>query len=157
MSFFYISISRFSPGVASPAPLGVYPKVLVFGDSLTKYLEEDCSDVGGCDVALYCERGGTVSSIRENIASIENHLIGLTPDLIFLHVGTNDLQNILVDTIINQYRALLRSIRQIFPTTPVLVNNIFKRGDCESINTAGQYLNLKLGNLIATLPNTTFC
>ena len=98
----------------------------MFGDSLTKYLEEGCSDVGGCDVALHCERGGTVSSIRENIASIENHLIGLTPDLIFLHVGTNDLQNILVDTIINQYRALLRSIRQIFPTTPVLVKQHFQ-------------------------------
>lgn len=132
------------------------PTVFVFGDSLTKYLEDDCSDIGGCHVRLYCERGGTVSSIRQNILDIEEELIGSSPDIIFLHVGTNDLNHLLVQKIVTQYNDLLRTVSSIFPNTPVLVNNVFTRRDSNCLNDAGQYFNIRLGNLAATLPNVTY-
>ena len=140
-----------------PTPLGVDPSVFIFGDSLTKYLQEDCSYIGGCNVTLFCQRGGTVSSIRESILAITNDLLtGSTPDVIFVHVGTNDLEYCLVENIIANYKDLIATLCGIFPNTPILVNNILKRVDCEPLDAAGQYFNIKLGNLAATLSNVTY-
>ena len=110
-----------------PVPLGVSPNIFIFGDSLTKYLVDDCADIGGCNVTLLCQRGGTVLSIRESILSISNNLQSASPDIIFLHVGTNDLSYFLVERIIANYRDLLTTVGDIFSNTQILVNNIFRQ------------------------------
>ena len=72
-----------------------------------------------------------------------------SPDIVVVHVGTNDLERGFFHSNTEQFRLLLFTVRESFPLAKVVVSSILPRFDIESLDTARSYLNIGLGSLCA--------
>ena len=100
------------------------------------------------DVSVFTQRGGTISSVRRSLLHGEFRA-SRSPDIIVVHVGTNDLERVFFHSNIEQYRQLLVSVRELFPLAKVVVDGILPRYDSESLDTSRIYHNIGLGTLCA--------
>ena len=100
------------------------------------------------DVSVFTQRGGTISSVRRSLLHGEFRA-SRSPDIIVVHVGTNDLERGFFHSNIEQYRQLLVSVRELFPLAKVVVDGILPRYDSESLDTSRIYHNIGLGTLCA--------
>ena len=106
--------------------------VLVYTDSIFKHLPHQIEEVGFTVRAL---PGGSVNG-RKKIAKVMHQQLdpGYKPDVVILHVGTNDLAFIelypqFFNQTINQHIQLAEMLTIKFPTARVMVSLPLPRGD----------------------------
>ncbi|XP_038064014.1 uncharacterized protein LOC119734551 [Patiria miniata] len=122
-------------------------KVFVIGDSLTKYLEANIESPL-VDVDVYTQRGGTISSIHKSLRHSEFR-IPEAPDIVLIHVGTNNLQYGFLHSNIEEFKLLLATLREVFPLTKIVVSAILPRHDSEALDTSRMHHNVAIGILCA--------
>ncbi|XP_072047777.1 uncharacterized protein [Amphiura filiformis] len=128
-------------------------KVVVFGDSLTKYLAEDIAILDQSVKAdVFCQRGATIDTLSDAILHDWCILTQLTPDVVFVHVGTNTLEHQLVAKTVFKLQRLCILVQNLYPGAQVAVNNILNRYDDNNLNDAGKWLNVQIRSLCNVSP-----
>ncbi|XP_072039330.1 uncharacterized protein [Amphiura filiformis] len=95
-------------GYSGSSPGSGSPHVVVFGDSLTKYLAEDIAILDQVRADVFCKPGATVLTLCDAICYDWDILKELKPDAVVIHVGTNTLERQLVSRTIRQLRDLAK-------------------------------------------------
>ncbi len=129
--FYFLIFCRCSPGAG---PL----KVLVLGDSLTKYLERDIHDITkDLSTKVICKRGASVKSLQSSVRDT----LSYNPDVVFIHVGTNKLHDQLTTITCGEFERLTLTVCALYPTSQVIINNILPRYDSSDLHDAAKHLN----------------
>ena len=107
-------------------------QVLVYTDSIFKYLPTQIEEVGFCVKAL---PGASVGGKNNLTPLIHQDLKpGYKPNIVILHVGTNDLAFLerylqFFHQTINKHVLLVQTINQKLPSAKVIVSLLLPRGD----------------------------
>ncbi len=132
-------------------------QIVVFGDSLTKYLADDIAALDqNVKADVFCQRGATVASLSDAIEHDWRTLEKLNPDIVFVHVGTNTLQRQLVSKTVQQLKELCKLIQNLYPYARIAVNNILNRFDDYDLNDAGKWLNVQIRSFCSTIYPTCY-
>lgn len=144
------------PQLPSQQPVFGPPRkisALILGDSLTKYLRENFDS---CLLSpdVHTRRGATVQILRQYVINNAHQLH--TADVIFLHVGTNNLEQGFLHSNIQAYRRLLTTVRENFPLTEIVVSGILPRSDDSRLNLSRVMHNIKLANICHNFSHCKF-
>ena len=82
------------------------------------------------DVKVYCHGGCTIMCMYTHLAPV----VKLKPEFILLHVGTNHCINKTSDEVLNELNKLTEYVREILPTSKVIISLPTMRTDCNQAN-----------------------
>ena len=81
-----------STAVANPTTArATTASALILGDSMIKYLQENITSKL-FDVQVVERRGATISRLRKYLLQHDDIHVTAAPDIVLIHVGTNDLE-----------------------------------------------------------------
>ena len=115
------------------------------GDSLTKFLDKDLADPGFHYRVETCP-GATISTIRNKFKGMP--VMSPAPDVIFVHVGTNDFSCYVQQRSLNDMRSLIRTIQERYPLSQLFINKVLPRFDWVDLDNCRFYFNIELSNIV---------
>lgn len=134
---------RVLPGPVHGAGPGL-PRILILGDSLTKFLRRDLNYPGAHEV-VSCP-GATISSLKRTFQQMKT--LSPAPDKIFLHVGTNSITTVVQQRALLDMRSLVLSVQERYPVADIVVNKILPRYDWKDYDDCRYYFNFELHKFI---------
>lgn len=103
-------------------------KVIVLGDSLLKYSGEICRSKG---YDVQCYPGIKTEELKIQIENMD--IKRRKPDIVALHVGTNNIRyGVMAEEIMGEAMDLVNHIQTESPETKIVISGILERDDCSS-------------------------
>ena len=122
----------------------------VYGDSILRGLQDNLE----LETEVFCVPGCTIkalrSYIRRNIVATDDI------EVVFIHVGTNNLSSSVWDWDRSAYTDLYITVREKYPTSKIIFSAILPRWDFQLLYEASVYYNLKLHSLTTSFSNCAF-
>ena len=112
-------------------------------------------DAHNISPSAFCKPGATIYRLRTFIKELVL-VPEETVDCVVLQVGTNDLSKSVWDVCVNHYKQLYFLVRETFPNAIIVFCSILPRWDDQVLYDNSLYFNLKLHNLVVTLPSCKF-
>ena len=114
--------------------------VTILGDSLINYQDEVCHSNKNRIVIVRSFPGATTEDILDHCKPIARK----KPDIIILHVGTNDLKSNEESSIVKNIVEIKETIKKISPLTKTMISLIISRYDSELLNDKAIIVNERL-------------
>ena len=124
-------------------------EVLIIGDSIVRHFAFN----GPYSSDTLCFPGATVASLRSSLSDNFGSYFNFTTKVVFVHVGTNNLQKSFWEKDFRAFNNLYLSLRERFRCARIIFSALLPRWDCEQLYQKSLYYNLQL----ATLCNNLSC
>ena len=140
------------------------PSVLLLGHSFIQRLQDDlrshfdlrADDMFGLSVYaivhLHGIGGLTVPKLRHDLRMVSS----LSPHVVILEIGTNDLANLSPEVVGSEIEELVRLLLDTFSVRVIGVCEVIPRVGAPFFNSAASILNQYLGGILEPIPNA-FC
>ena len=118
------------------------PIIYIASDSMLNQMEEDRLSTK-YKVMVQCHSGCTIKCLYSHLPK----MIGIKPEHIILHIGTNDCTTKTSDEVMKELKKLVDDIQQLLPNTNIIISQLITRTDNTTANQIIRNLSMKLKQL----------
>ena len=137
----FSSDSNLTTGSEEKNQSSMRKKILLIGDSLIKHIIPEHLLPQRFNFEVLVEKAYHIEEIPNVINSFDNFTDISTP---VIHCGTNDIQSVPVDILINKLKNVISLALELNPNIKIIVSNLTPRGDDLMLDLTRQEFNIKI-------------